>query len=378
MWENMERSSRDKTEGLRAPTHELEAQLQKAELDTKGRTRARSPRAHPGGWMLTSAVLLVLACLLAPVSVIAVWANTQLLDTDRYVQTMAPLAEDPVIQEAVAAKATSTVLQSVDIGTVSQELLKSLTNRRNTPPRLSDALRALAEPMTNGVDNFVRTQVEAILAGDEFPRVWAVMNRAAHEQVLRLLADDRRGAVKTQDNTITLNLAPIIALVKQELVKDGFTLADKIQIPHVERSFVLVQSDAVPTAQRAYRVLNTLGPWLPFVVLGLFSVGVLAATDRRRALLRGALGVVAGMLLVGVGLPIFRATYVESSPTDILPPTAAGHVFDALVLSLRTGVLAAAVFGLVVAVICYFSGPSQAARRTRSILVRNLDTRGSS
>ncbi len=147
-------------------------------------------------------------------------------------------------------------------------------------------------------------------------------------------------------------------------MKGGFPLAD--MIPNVERSFVLVQSDAVPKAQRAYRVLDTFGPWLPFVVLGLFSVGVLAATDRRRAVLRGALGIVAGMLLVVIGLPILRANFIESTPADMLSPAAAGHIFDALVLSLRTGALAVAVFGLVVAVICYFSGPSPAARRTRA------------
>ncbi len=311
--------------------------------------------------MVTSAGLLVLACLLAPVSIIAVWADTQVLNTDRYVQTMAPLADDPAVQAAVAAKVTSTVLESMSTDASGQAQLSS---QRDTPQELLAELRALAQPMSKGVEDLVRTLVTTIVARDEFASVWVVVNRVAHEQVVRRLADDAPGAVTSHDDAITLDLAPIIGLVKQELVKGGFPLAD--MIPNVERSFVLVQSDDVPEAQRAYRALDTLGPWLPLVVLGLFSVGVLAATDRRRTVLRGALGIVVGMLLVVIGLPILRANFLESTPADMLSPAAAGHIFDALLLSLRTWALAVAAFGLFVAVICYFRRPSPAARRTRS------------
>ena len=43
-------------------------------------------------------VLLVLGCLAVPVSVVAVWTRTQLMNTDAYVAMVAPLADDPAIQ----------------------------------------------------------------------------------------------------------------------------------------------------------------------------------------------------------------------------------------------------------------------------------------
>ncbi len=55
------------------------------------------------------------------------------------------------------------------------------------------------------------------------------------------------------------------------------------------------------------------------------------AGDRRRALVRGSLGVVAAMQLLGVGLALLRLTYVNETPADVLTEAAAGQVFDTLV-----------------------------------------------
>lgn len=358
-------------ERLRARIHDLEAQLEHADVSGEGGAGGPVPRSHRGAWSVTSAVLLVLACFLAPLSVVAVWADTEMSDTDQYVRTVAPLANDPAVQAAVADEVTTAVLESLELDQVTQELLTSLADRPNVPPRAAAALPALQGPITDGIENFTRGQVARFVASDEFAQLWGQVNAAAHAQVVRLLAGDPGGAVTAQDDTVTLNLAPIIARVKQDLVDRGFTLATKV--PDVDRSFVLVQSDAVTKAQGVYRLLNVLGRWLPFVVLGLFVLGVLAATDRRRALMRGALGIVASMLLIGVALVVFRSLYVQSTPAGMLSPEAAGDVFDTLVRFLRTGIRATAVLGLVVALVAYLSGPSSAAMGTRSVLAHGVD-----
>jgi hypothetical protein len=108
------------------------------------------------------------------------------------------------------------------------------------------------------------------------------------------------------------------------------------------------------------------------VVLALFIGGVLAAGDRRRALLRGSLGVVVAMLLLGLGLLAFRTVYVQSTPADVLTPETAGQVFDTLVRFLRTGLRALAFLGLLLALGAFLSGPSAAATRTREVLTRGI------
>lgn len=350
---------------LRARITELEEQLRQAELAAEVGPRVRRQRTHPAAWAVVSGILIILACLMAPLSVVAVWANTQVMDTDQYVRTVAPLAQDPGVQAAVAAEVTSAVLEAVDADELAKGLLDSMAERPNMPPRIAAVLPSLAGPINGAVEDFVGAEVDRIVAGDRFAKLWSGANRVAHEQVVRLLAGDRYGVVTAQDDAVTLNLAPIIAEVKQDLVEQGFELASNI--PEGDRSFVLMQSSAVTTSQDAYRWLSLAGPWLPVVALLLFGFGVLAAGDRRRAVLRGALGVVAAMLLAGAALAVFSATYVSSTPVGVLDPVVAGNVFDTLVHFLRIGIRAVAVLALIVAVVAYLSGPSAAARGSRSI-----------
>lgn len=352
-------------EQLRKRVQQLEAQLQQAEHaehEQQGAVR----RSHRHAWAWVSGVVIVVACLLAPLSVMSVWASTQISDTTQYVRTIEPLADDPGVQSAIAAEVTTAVLDYVQIDQVTADLLDSLAAQPNVPPRLAAALPGLAGPITNGVEGFTRDQVDKFVASDQFATLWTEVNRAAHDQLVRLLEGDQSGVVTAQGDTVTLNLGPIIEQVKQELVDRGFTLAEKV--PAVDRSFVLMQSDAITKAQTGYRLLNAAGAWLPVVALGLFALGVAVAGDRRRALLRGSLGIVGAMLLVGIGLALFRSTYVQSTPAGVLTPDTAGHVFDTLVRFLRTGLRSVAVFGLLLALVAFLSGPSSAAQRTRGVL----------
>lgn len=354
-------------ERLRARVAELEAE--RAEISGASRARA-GPHRRSTWWGAGSAILIVLACLLAPVSVASVWASTELADTDRYVETVAPLGEDPAVQEALALEVTTTVFESLDIEGFTREALTTLAGQPNVPPRIADALPALAVPLADGVESFTRDQVDRLLSSPEFSQLWAEVNRLAHEQVVTLLEGNPGGAVSAQDSTISLNLGPIVAAVKERLVGQGFELANNI--PAVDRSFVLAESDAIDEAQGLFRLLNTLGLWLPLVTLGLFVTGVLLARDRRRALAKGALGVAGAMLALGVVLTLARLWYVETTPADLLTADAAGTVFDTLVRFLRSSLRALAVTGLLVALAAFLAGPSAAAVRARATFERRI------
>lgn len=353
-------SEASELEILRARVAELEAQLD------EGTPHAQEPMSGSAWRALTAGVLIVLACVLAPLSVASVWASAVLSDTDQYVETVAPLAEDPAVQQAIADEVTQAVLENLEVEEVTGELLETLASQEDVPPRVAAALPGLAVPLTNGVEGFVETQVERVLASDQFATVWAEVNRIAHDQVVTLLEGNAGGAVSAQDDTITLNLGPIIAEVKDRLVDQGFSLASNV--PEVDRSFVLVESGAVSDAQTFYQVLTTLGVWLPLVALALLAAGVAAARDRRRALLRGALGIAAAMVLLGVVLAVARLWYVGTTPAGVLTEEAAGNVFDTLVRFLRTGVRALGILALLVALAAFLTGPSVTAARSRAAL----------
>lgn len=356
-------------------TEELE-QLRRrvAELETElaARTAGAEPKPAPpsGRWRpVTSAILITLACLLAPLSVTAVWASNQVSDTDRYVETVAPLAQDPAIQQAVANRVTQEVFRYVDLDTLTSDTLDALS-RQDLPPRAAAGLQALRVPIINGLESFTRTEIAKIVASPQFATVWEQANRAAHAELVNLLSGQQGGAVSAQNGEVTLNLAPIIERVKQRLIADGYTIANNI--PTVNKSFVLVRSDGVTKAQGVYRLLNALGSWLPVIALLLLGLGVYVARDHRRALLLGSLGVVGSMLVLGVALAVARPLYLDAVPPDVLPRQAAGDVFDTLVRFLRNGLRTVAVLFLVVALGAFFTGPSVTAVRTRATLASGI------
>jgi cytochrome c oxidase assembly factor CtaG len=62
-----------------------------------------------------ASLLIVVACLLAPLGVAAVWARNQVTNTDRYVATVAPPAKDPAIRQAVTDVITAQVFTYIDV-----------------------------------------------------------------------------------------------------------------------------------------------------------------------------------------------------------------------------------------------------------------------
>lgn len=334
------------------------------------------PAARRGVWRAaTSALLITLACLLAPLSATAVWASRQVSDTDRYLETVAPLAHDPAVQKTIADAVTNEILAAVNVQEITTQTLDAIA-KQGLPPRIADNLQALSGPLTNGIEGFVRTQVNNLVASPQFATIWLEANRTAHASLVSLLEGEQGGALSAQNDTVTLNLAPIIAQVKERLVANGFGLADKI--PVVNKSIVLVQSDSVTKAQGLYRFLNTLGVWLPIISLVLLALGVYIARDHRRALLRGALGFAGAMLALGVLLTLARVFYLNALPTDVISRDAGGAIFDTLVRYLRYSLRAVGVLALIVAAAAFFTGPSVSAVRTRAAFTKGLGSlRGS-
>jgi hypothetical protein len=166
-------------------------------------------------------VLIVLGCVLAPLAGVAVWARNQVTNTDRYVRTVAPLASDPAIQQAVADQITTQIFTYLDVRGLTNQTVDALAER-GLPPRLADQLQGFAGPLASGIQGFVRTEVDKIVQSQAFADAWVQANRVAHQALVKALTgqgDD--GAVTVEGDTVNLNLAPFIATVKERLVEGG-------------------------------------------------------------------------------------------------------------------------------------------------------------
>ena len=338
------------------------------------RLQARKPEAADGAavpgraagqrWRTVVATLLiVLGCVLAPLAGVAVWARNQVTNTDRYLATVAPLASDPAIQNAIADQITAQVFTYIDVQGLTVQAVDALAERRDLPPELITRLQALSVPIANGVQSFTRTQVGKVVQSPAFADAWLQANRLAHEELVKALTGEGGGAITVENDTVSINLAAFIQTVKQQLIAAGFTLAERI--PQVNASFVLFQSKDITRARSAFNLLTTLGNWLPVIALLLIGLGVYVARDHRRALIGAGLGVAVAMVALALGLAVFRSIYLDAVPATVLPHDAAAVLYDTIARFLRAGLRTVFVLGLVVAAGAFLTGQSITATRAR-------------
>jgi len=327
-----------------------------------------------GRWRAPVAVLLVvLGCLLAPLSVVAVWSSNQIANTDRYVENVAPLASTPSVQKAIANRVSQAIMERLD--------LKDLVAGAGSalPPRLAALLEGLNGPISSQVGAFVEARALAVVRTPAFRTVWTEANRVAHKQLNAVLSGEGSNLLQTQNGTVTLDLGPVVDLVKQRLVSAGLEVAN--DIPEIHPTFDLFQSQDLAKAQRGYKALNVLKWVLPFAALLLIGLGVFVSGNRRRALVGAGLGLAIAMLLLGLGLMIGRYIYMDKVAARGLNTAAAEDIFDTVVRFLRDGLRILLVLGVVVAAAAYLAGPSGTAVRTRSgvssFLARVRGDRGS-
>jgi hypothetical protein len=336
----------------------------------ESRRPPQKPRRRGRGWRaLVAALLIVAGCVLAPLSVVAVWTANQVFDTSRYVANVEPLIKDPAIQNALTDKITSQIVTRINVPALTDQAAAALAQKGL--PRISTLLRGVSGSLASGVAGFVHSRIHKIITGPRMANAWTQVNRVAHQALVAALSG--RGAsndaVGVSNGQVTLDLAPLIAVAKQDLVAHGLTIAGKIPIVHA--TFALFPSKNLVKAQKAYRLINDLKIVLPIVTLVLLGLGVLTARGHRRALIGAGLGLAASMLVLGAALLIARGIYLSSVPASA-PADAAAAAFDILVRFVKTALRTLLVAGLIVAAGAFFTGPSAAAVRTRHALSSGL------
>lgn len=343
----------------------------------QGVSAASTPHRGAGSRVLgfvrafASTVLIVLTCVLVPVSLITVWVHDIVLDTDRYVETVKPLATNPAIEDAAANRITRAVAVRADAKAVTSDLAGWLESQ-GLPPRVGDAVRSLAPQLDDAVTQVARKAADRFVTSDRFETFWTQANRKAHTAVVDVLTGDGRGAVGVNGGTVTLDVGDAVDSVRQELVDAGVKPAS--QIPDVDKQMVLFRSDEMNKVRGAAHALDVIGNWLPVITVVIGAIGIALARKRRRALVTTAFGAAAACVVMLVALAIVRRYYMDHLPPDVLSPAAAGAVFDTLLHFLKVSTVTGLVLGLVVAIGAYLSGTGGLPRALRGGADRTADS----
>jgi len=347
-------------EALQAEVASLRAEvdrLRAAERDRDGTDAFARIVRPPRQWRRPlAALLLVLACVLAPLAVFSIWLREEVTDTNRYVQTVAPLSKNRAIDAAVAAKITSELFAHVDVQALAQQAL---------PPNG----QFLAGPLASGLRSFTQQTAERALATPQFNELWKVANRAAHKQVVALVKGESGGIVTSKDGKVLLNLGALTSTVQKQLHDQGVTLFDGLK---VNDTFELVQSKDLAKASKYVQYLEATAVILPLAVLAAFALAIGLSEDRRRTLLRGGLGLAFAMAVMLALLYAGRAWAVNAAAGNDVPHDAAVAFFNTVVRFLRTALRTAFTIGVVVAAAAWVTGSSPAAVRVRVTCRRGL------
>ncbi|MGN6174352.1 MAG: DUF3488 domain-containing protein, partial [Streptosporangiaceae bacterium] len=280
---------------------------------------------------------------------------------NRYIANIEPLIHEPAVQNALTDRVTIEITSRLNVQGLATQAGNTLTQRGL--PRVGDLLINFSGSLASAVNGFVHTQVHRIVSVPRFANLWVQVNRTVHAQLVKALSGQGNGAITISNNQVVLNLGPFINLVKRDLAGKGLTIINKI--PSVNPTLALFSAKYLVKAQNGYRLLNNLKIVLPILTLVLIGAGAYVARSHRRALIGAGLGFAASMLILGLGLTIFRGIYLGSVPGSVLPADAAAVLYDTLVRFIRDGLRVLLVVGLIVAIAAFFSGPSVTAVRTR-------------
>ncbi len=117
---------------------EERARLQAEVDELRGQLAAPARRSAGRPRLIVTGLLVVLTSLLVTVAVAGVWARRNALNTDRWVETVGPIAEDPAVHEALGRWMTDELMAVIDL----EALFESV---------LPDRGQILAVPLTSAV-----------------------------------------------------------------------------------------------------------------------------------------------------------------------------------------------------------------------------------
>ena len=352
----------------------LRAEVARLQLERDDARKTTPKPPGPGSGVarrIVAVLLVVLTAVLALATVPALYLRSEVLDTDRYVATVAPLASDPAIQAEIANKVTTQITEAVDIEGITRD---AMTELGNVAPRVAAVITGLAPAIAEQTKSLIHSAVSKFVATPQFQDLWIQVNRVAHQGIVNLATGTTGGTLSIdQSGTVTISTQEIIARVKSALLQQGVEIASRI--PEVDRQITLLQSPELARAAQAIRTLDQTAPILAWLT-ALSAVGAIAVAPRgwrRRTTSKVGLGIAVAMAVLALGLAIGLNIFLNTIPPNSVSPAAAQSLVDTLLTPLRTGVRFVFVVGLLIALAAFLSGHSRPAEFVRQGLARSGD-----
>ena len=290
------------------------------------------------------AILVVGATVFALVSIHALWANRQFLNTDNWTKTSSELLQREAVRTQVADFLVDQLSPHVN---VRGELESAL------PPQA----KALAGPVAGGLRNVADQGINKLLQRPRVQQLWENANRAAHTAFLKTIEGGGPN-VSTTGGNVTLNLGQIAASVATSLGLGN--VASKI--PPDAAQITVLKSNQLEAVQNGFKALRGITLVVVLLTLLLYVIAVVVAQDRRRQALR----MVGWSLIVAGVLSLLVRTFVGQQVVDSLSTTASvraavSDTWDVASSLLVQAAQSTIAYGVVVVLGAWLAGPTRPA-----------------
>lgn len=275
--------------------------------DSTALSGSQSSRIRP----IASIALAVIAVLLATMAVDAFWLHERIFNNEQFVESLAPLPQDPAVSTAIATKTVEVLSAS---GTAEAKVAEVLPDR----------LAFLTPNVFDLVEEKVFDATIRLVSSDAFARVWTKGVETVHTVIIGILDGD---PAHPTTGDVGLNLEGTAGLVLEELDKRGIDLFAEIETSVGEIAFI--QAEMLAGPRSLINIFHT-GVWvLPIVALLVLGLAVLIDRDRLRPVQIFGLGLAIAILLSLIAIRIF-AGYAGGKVENEIYREAAASVWDAL------------------------------------------------
>ncbi|HEX6886868.1 MAG TPA: hypothetical protein VF143_02080 [Candidatus Nanopelagicales bacterium] len=315
---------------------------------------------------IIAALLIIVATVLAPVAIVGLWAERTLTDTQVFVETIAPLADDPQVRQVVATEVSGSLVAAVDAENRINEALGKLSGPL---AGLVDS-EAVVSSLAAGINGAIESGVQSYTQSDRFGELWtAIATDLQRAFVAAINRDTTDAAVTLQQGQLVLNTKVAAEKVQAELVAKGVPFADQLdKVPG--RDIELADTPRLQTAVDVLRVVLPVASWLWAVVLAMLVLGAVLWRPRARGLMWAGLGLGLAGGLTWLALQAGETGLVAAAPAGY------GGLLDSLagilLRFLATALLVMVALGLAALLAGWLAGGSRSGTRVRDMITRPL------
>jgi hypothetical protein len=264
---------------------------------------------------------------------------------------MAPLARNPVIVDGLATRATDALFSTHIV-------------QNKVTDALPKSAKPLVAPIVNEVHSYVYGLALKVFSSPKFGKLWDTLNRHSHEAVINILTGKQTPLQKkvAKGGQIAINLSPTLNTLISDLDAHGVTLFNPLKAVSTQGvSFTVVSKQQVSKFSGLFNLVVKFKWIIPVVALVLAILAVALAMERRKTLLRLAVGVALMSLLVLAGLSAGRGIFIGQAAGGGFNSQGAAAVWDTVLRFLKSDLRWTLLISVLVAFGAWLAGPARYA-----------------